>query len=314
MTIETVWRLIKTEMLNGMTLNDVVGGGDPEAIGQLSRTVVERVGAITPASKVLDIGCGCGRSAAALAPYLRSPGGFVGVDIIPALVNFCRREITSRYPNFQFYALRHDSEQYAAFIEQETETAWLEDLTALDRDFDLAIAFSLFTHLDASTAARMLDTLWHRLRDGGTAVLTFFVLNSYSRTGIAQGRSNVFGRMDVSGDIVIDTFNGPNSAVGYDEGALQKLILESPFGRPESIHYGTWSCSSGLHYQDVVVLRKNSAIPADFDPESYLSHNPDVRKTGMNPFFHYHLYGRQEGRRYKRLIRHNLMSTINPQA
>jgi SAM-dependent methyltransferase len=299
MSMDTVWRLMTTETLNGLSLNDVVGGGNAEAIGNLSRTVIERVGAATPASKVLDVGCGCGRSAAALARYLDPAASFVGIDIIPALINFCRREITSRHPNFQFYTLRQTSEQYGAYIESGIETAWLEDISTLDRDFDLTIAFSLFTHLDAAAAAAMLDAIWHRLRDGGFAVLTFFVLNPYSRAGIVGERSNVFRNMKVKGDVVIDTFNGPNSAVGYDEAALLNLILKGRFGRPQSIHYGTWSCGSGLHYQDIVVLRKDAAVPDDFDPDAYLSANPDVRMSGMNPFFHYHLYGRREGRRYK---------------
>jgi SAM-dependent methyltransferase len=306
MSIDTIWQLMMTETLNGLSLNDVVGGGNAEAIGMLSRSVVEQVGAVTPTAKILDIGCGCGRSAAAFASYLQPSASYVGVDLIPGLINFCLREITPCHPNFRFYTLRQHSEQYAAFIEQgiETdweqgiETDWLESLSVLDSDFDLTIAFSLFTHLDAAMAALMLDKLWHRLRDGGYAVLTFFIMNPYSRVGIAEKKSNVFRGLDTKGDVIIDTFNGPNSAVGFDELALLNLILHSRFRRPHSIHYGSWSCGFGLHYQDVVVLRKEPSIPKDFDPEAYLVANPDVRDAGVNPYFHYHLYGRQEGRRF----------------
>jgi SAM-dependent methyltransferase len=296
MTEDTIWRLMVTETLNGLSLNDVVGGGDPKAVGALSREVVEAVGAITPRSKVLDIGCGCGRSAAAMASFLRPPAQFVGVDIIPDLINFCRREITSRHPNFNFFALRQESEQYQSFINRDSPTQWIDSLSALDDDFDLVIAFSLFTHLDAVAATSMLDMVWRRLREGGYAVLSFFVLNPFSRRSILAGQSNVFRNINPQEEVVIDDFNGANSAVGFDEAALLDLISRGRFGRPRSIHYGTWSCATGLHYQDILVLRKDPPLPEHFDPAAYLTANPDVRAAGMNPHFHYHLYGRQEGR------------------
>jgi SAM-dependent methyltransferase len=299
MTTDAIWQLMTTEKLNGLSLNDVVGGGDPEGVGSLNCTVLQRVGAVTPSSKVLDIGCGCGRSAVPLASYLRPPGSYVGVDIIPALVNFCRREITTRSPNFRFHTLRQDSEQYRSFIERDQETAWLDSMAELDRDFDLAMAFSLFTHLDVAATEEMLETIFDRLRYGGFAVLTFFILNPFARASIAAGRANVFRNMAAEGDVVFDVFNGPRSAVGFEEDKLLSIIHASRFGRPQSLHYGSWSCATGLHYQDIVVLRKDPQLPADFEPQAYLAANPDVRSAGTNPYFHYHLYGRNEGRRLR---------------
>ena len=190
MTEDSIWRLMVTETLNGVSLNNVVGGGDSKAIGELSRRVAETVGAITPYSKVLDIGCGCGRSAAAMTSYLRPPAKFVGVDIIPDLVNFCRREITPRHPNFSFFTLRQENKHYQQFINHDSNTPWIDSLSVLDGDFDLVIAFSLFTHLDEAAATSMLESIWERLRIGGQAVLSFFVLNPFSRESIRAARSN----------------------------------------------------------------------------------------------------------------------------
>jgi hypothetical protein len=41
--------------------------------------------------------------------------------------------------------------------------------------------------------------------------------------------------------------------------------------------------------------------PADFDPVAYLLLNRDVLASGMNPWLHYQLHGRAEGRRYHSL-------------
>ena len=42
-----------------------------------------------------------------------------------------------------------------------------------------------------------------------------------------------------------------------------------------------------------------SLIPADFDPETYLALNPDVRAAGMEAATHYLDAGKREGRRYR---------------
>ncbi|MGE3972634.1 MAG: hypothetical protein AB7E78_14910, partial [Porticoccaceae bacterium] len=46
--------------------------------------------------------------------------------------------------------------------------------------------------------------------------------------------------------------------------------------------------------------RFNAAVlPADFDPEAYLFHNPDVAAAGMDAAGHYLVHGWREGRRYR---------------
>jgi SAM-dependent methyltransferase len=298
MSTDTIWQLMATETLKGIAINDLVGGGDPEGVGRLSRRVLETLGVLTPVSRILDIGCGCGRTAAALAPMLLPTGSFVGVDIIPGLVNFCQREIAARHRNFRFYTIEQNNPQYTAYIDSTNTTDRIKDLAELGDEFDLVVAFSVFTHVDRAEAAAMLEAIWNSLHDGGSAVLSFFILNPFSRASIASGHANVFrGTYNMDAEVVIDTFNGPNSAVGFDEAALLELVRTSPFGRPLSIHYGNWSCAPGLHYQDLIVLRKEAVLPSDFNPEAYLTANPDVRRAGMNPFFHYREYGRHEGRR-----------------
>lgn len=41
------------------------------------------------------------------------------------------------------------------------------------------------------------------------------------------------------------------------------------------------------------------SLPADFDREAYLLHNPDVAAAGMDPAHHWQLHGCRENRRYK---------------
>ncbi len=52
---------------------------------------------------LLDVGCGIGRAAATLTPYLT--GQYRGFDPDAELIAYCQREITPRFPNFQFEVL-----------------------------------------------------------------------------------------------------------------------------------------------------------------------------------------------------------------
>src|SRR5262249_40160156 len=57
---------------------------------------------LTPTSSVLDIGCGCGRNAFALTHYLSAEDAYVGFDIVPALIEWGREDITPLCPEFHF--------------------------------------------------------------------------------------------------------------------------------------------------------------------------------------------------------------------
>jgi SAM-dependent methyltransferase len=300
--VEAIFERMQSERLGGVPLSDLVGGGDPKAIGESLVEFIIAQGVISPGSRVFEIGCGCGRAAVPLTQYLERTTRYVGVDIVPGLVAFCRREISSRYPNFQFHAVRDSNPLYESFSKiGRSDELFLDESLSLDRSFDLIVAFSVFTHLQRLEASAMLRSIWHRLDYDGWAVLTFFVLDHFSRRDIREGRSSLFkGQAEqVNDDIVVDTYNGPNSAVGYDENLLRRLISDSGFEGIHAIHYGGWRSCPGVTYQDVVVLRKEPAVPADFDPAGYLTANPDVRAAWLDPLYHYRNWGRKEGRSWK---------------
>lgn len=55
---------------------------------------------LTPASRLLDLGCGTGQLAQAAEPFLADAGAYHGTDVAPEAVAFCRRRF--RRPNFTF--------------------------------------------------------------------------------------------------------------------------------------------------------------------------------------------------------------------
>ena len=61
------------------------------------------IGELRPDGRVLDVGCGLGPLALGLADYLNADGRYEGLDIIKVGIEWCQREITSRFSNFHFH-------------------------------------------------------------------------------------------------------------------------------------------------------------------------------------------------------------------
>jgi hypothetical protein len=76
-------------------------GGNIKIAFEFLGYFIQRVG-LEPTDNVLDVGCGIGRMAYALAHYLNSETKYEGFDITDKMLQWARQEITPRYPNFKF--------------------------------------------------------------------------------------------------------------------------------------------------------------------------------------------------------------------
>src|SRR5579871_4883348 len=90
-----------------------VGDGDFLAVGaQLLGNLRDHAG-LKPTDRVLDIGCGNGRVAEQLAPFLADGGSYLGFDISKAGVAGCRRRFAGR-PHLRFEHLDVRNGEYNA--------------------------------------------------------------------------------------------------------------------------------------------------------------------------------------------------------
>lgn len=288
--------------LVGRSVNSIVGGGDPRDAGEQIVGTLGRLGLLRPGLRILDLGCGCGRAAVALAEALAGSCEYLGLDIVPGLISFCREEVSSRYPCCSFATIEGSNPHYDGYIEAGDKKPGPAEDVSLDGRFDLVIAFSLFTHLRRQDALDSLRAMNRWTASGGSAVLSCFLLDYSSRRQIWRRLTPVFtevrNRFKVRAGIRV-LVEGANVAVAFDQALFTALVSRSGWDGVSSIHHGNWRCLEGLHYQDIVVLKKEEPLPPDFDPSDYLEANPDVARDGVNPFFHYRRHGRREGRRWR---------------
>ena len=85
------------EKIRGSNMNAWVGDADPELVGRLAYEILDQHLTLPPGSRVLDFGCGIGRVMLKLLHERPDLAQVSGVDIIPALVDFCEKNIKPDY-------------------------------------------------------------------------------------------------------------------------------------------------------------------------------------------------------------------------
>lgn len=124
-------------------------------------------------SRVLEIGCGCGRNAFALAPYLED-GNFIGVDIdLPSIEAASRnRFLKARDHRFEF--LDVDNPEYNPNGRYKA-SEYVFDFD--DAQFDVIFLVSVVTHLLPKDLENYLTEIARMLKPGGRLVFSTFLMD-----------------------------------------------------------------------------------------------------------------------------------------
>jgi SAM-dependent methyltransferase len=256
--VRDIFEAMQAEKINGVPLSDVVGGGNPELVASEIISVLARNIDLGAKRSVLDVGCGCGRIAAGLTQLLDRNSDYVGVDILPGLVEFGRKFITPRYPRFKFLLLDEGNFTYDSLRPKGS----VVDIAKLWQaapagSVDLAISISLFTHLDYAAAVDVLRNVSRLLASSGQAFITIFVVDGEARRNIESGVTGFrFAHRTPSGELAAEKIEDPTFAVGYDVEKMDELV-DSAGLRREGWIRGYWSQgNSGETFQDALILRK----------------------------------------------------------
>lgn len=154
------------------------GRGDFIETGRHFVLMLQNHAGLTPRHRVLDIGCGIGRLAVALTEVLSAEGSYDGFDIVKTGIEWCQKNISSRYPNFRFIHLPVRNHLYNL----STETSGTSIHFPYDNNcFDIAVATSVFTHMLHAEVGHYLQEISRTLVPGGMAMLTFFCIDDCSR-------------------------------------------------------------------------------------------------------------------------------------
>ena len=203
----------------------MVGGADNfvEQGRDFSDFLIEH-GGVTPASTVLDIGCGLGKHAIHLAEYLKPDGRYEGFDVEPLSIEWCQRAITTRHPHVRF---RHVAVQSRMYYPDGAGQASKFKFPYGDDRFDLAFLASVFTHMFHDDVRNYIGEIARVLKPGGKCIATGYLLNENCRQGIADGTSAFTFSIPHSQDCWFEQPDPPEAAVAHEEGNYVADVAEA---------------------------------------------------------------------------------------
>ena len=141
--------LLATSVNQDKAMHQAIGG-EFEAMGLMEKDLLVAQG-LAPEGFVIDVGCGSGRLAVHLSPYLK--GGYLGTDVVPDLLDYARQLVDR--PDWRF------------------ELADGLTIPAPDSSADVVCFFSVFTHLRHEESYTYLKEARRVLRPGGRIIFSF---------------------------------------------------------------------------------------------------------------------------------------------
>jgi SAM-dependent methyltransferase len=214
---------------------EVAIGGEFEAFGIVEREILVQYG-LGPDDYVIDVGCGSGRLDIPLSKYLHGP--YLGIDIVPELVDYARRQ-TGR-PDWRF------------------ETATGLEIPESAGRADMVCFFSVFTHLLHEQSFAYLKEAHRVLKPGGRIVFSFLEFAMPNHWAVFESMV-----ADIGGGHHLNVFMSRDGIEAWASHLELGIVAihdgnkpHVPLPHPVTLDDGTVMSDYGNLGQSVCVLRK----------------------------------------------------------
>jgi SAM-dependent methyltransferase len=219
---------------------------------------MERFAGLTPTAAVLDLGSGMGRLGRAMTAYLDpAQGTYDGVEIVPRAVQWCQREITTRYPNVRFHLAEVRNGEYQPDAKLGADEY---RFPFPDNHFDLVVLLSVFTHMLPAEVRNYVREITRVLKTGGRCYATFSLLDAHALQAMDRDAAERKFRPFEGAAWVVDA-KVPELATAYDQEFVEDLLRTA--GLEPQVFYGSWVAREAIPAtaeirQDVVLATKRA--------------------------------------------------------
>ncbi len=245
------------ELVPDYAIARYVGDGGLELFKTVGNTMVEWFRSqcgLRPDETVLEVGCGIGRIAIPLTKYLTS-GRYCGFDIVPHGIEWCRQEITPRFPNFSFFLA---DVRNGAYRPDAGQPASRYVFPFADATFDFVFLTSVFTHMLPADVAHYTSEIGRVLKPGGRCFCTAYVISAEARRHLDAGES-VRSFAPRPGGYWSTSAELPEAAIAYPDAYLAQVFTRAGM-EIARITPGNWWAAEFA--QDVLIARKKPAADA----------------------------------------------------
>ena len=216
------------------------------------QSIIELCG-LKPHAQVLEVGCGCGRIATALASYLADSGSYDGFDVAARLLNWCQEELQPRLPRFRFHLA--DEVHAAGHNPSGTKNAAEFKFPYLSGGFDLVILSSVLTHILPQAIENYLQETARVLRPGAPAFISVFLFDEAAANAV-NSQTTIFDfRHRIGSCLTFDSLH-PEEGIACEEVWFFEQVNRAGL-RLSTVRRGDWrEVRSYVITQDYVVVTK----------------------------------------------------------
>ena len=222
-------------------------------VGSELINLVDRHGFFDRDGKVIDIGCGYGRSLYALLDC-GFRGRYLGFDILPRHISWLQANVMGRTQNLvEFWHLDVKNGRYNPQGRLDPSEV---ELPRMATCADLVLVFSVFTHMYADALAHYLEQIAGSMGKGSITCATFFLMNESWEACEAAGRSPIPMPHEISENCRHHSAADPLHAIAYREEWVLKEVANAGLALADEIQLGSWCGREGAPcYQDTLFLR-----------------------------------------------------------
>jgi len=215
-----------------------------------SLDLLTRFGGLKANERILDIGCGVGRTAIALSTFLEA-GTYYGIDIVPEFIDWCDSNITPKCPNFKFTLA---DVYHPVYSPNGAIPSHDYDLPYPDDTFDFIFLISSITEQEPKSTQHLIKETARLLKPGGRLFITTFLLTKDALRRIAGKREQKNRAFSYDSDLqcYVTSKTHENPLYGYDDATFTGFLANSGLSVQHTI-YGFWSGQKGVFSEDIVV-------------------------------------------------------------
>ena len=219
-----------------------IGGAEFVRDGMTIGALLRKHAGLTPDSRTLEIGCGCGRNAFALAGFLRD-GNYTGMDVERVALEGARNNPLLRQKGFtfDFLDIRND-----AYNPDGRYLATEYVLPYAGASFDVVFMNSVFTHMLTDEVRNYVRQIARVLRPGGRCYLTAYLLD-----GRAEGEFPFHAQQHSYANEAV-----PGIAVAYQSAFLASTFAASHMRPTAPPVLGNAHGAAMRRDQDILVFAK----------------------------------------------------------